>query len=178
MRGFLIFLALATPVVLASPVFWWLVESEVGAAQSTIVEADGAVRNTYLGPRSPWPAWVVTPAGAKRTVRSYYSAAPGHAAAGYAELDYRSDARTELAALTQRLVAEGWTVTTARLDTLDPSLPPQPLTLCTLAAERTDNGGRTLRYGFQLTPQSRTGRVHWAEGPPLPGWVVPDGPAC
>lgn len=52
-RGFLIFLAIAFPIVLLSPGFWMLVEMEVGALPMTLIHQDGRRQDSMTGPKSP-----------------------------------------------------------------------------------------------------------------------------
>src|SRR5262249_5761759 len=90
MRGFLIFLAVAFPVVLASPFFWSLVHMEFGAERVGYVHGKGPGRVTQwatLGPKAAWPRWALVPAGAKLTVRANFEAAPGFGASGYGDMD-------------------------------------------------------------------------------------------
>jgi hypothetical protein len=88
MRGFLVFLAVAFPVVLLSPFFWSLVKMEVGAERVGYGHktADGKMVTQWatLGPKAPWPGWAIVPAGAKLTVRANFEAAPGYDATGTA----------------------------------------------------------------------------------------------
>src|SRR4029450_10926047 len=97
MRGFLIFLAFAFPVVLASPFFWSLVRMEVGAERVGYghkTPGGGMVTQwATLGPKAPWPAWAVVPQGARLTVRANFEAAPGYDAVGYGDIDGKISAR-------------------------------------------------------------------------------------
>src|SRR4030095_12817717 len=93
MRGFLIFLALAFPVVLLSPFFWSLVRMEVGAERVGYGYHDGVTQWAMLGPKASWPGWAVVPEGATLTVRANFEAAPGHSAMGYGELAGETSAR-------------------------------------------------------------------------------------
>ena len=87
MKGFLIFLAVAFPVVLVSPFFWSLVRMEWSAERVGYTYHDGVTQWAMLGPKAPWPQWALVPEGAKLTVRAGYEPAPGHAAIGYGEID-------------------------------------------------------------------------------------------
>ncbi len=171
MRGFLIFLAFAVPVLLANPVFWWLVQAEVGAAPSVIVESDGVSRHTTIGPRSPWPEWARLPAAGEVTPHAYYAAAPGHPAMGHGEIALSAPSPASIAALARALEAEGWAVTAVRYRVAEPTLPPTPLLVCALTARRGAGADeRTMVFGFQLAPLSGAASVAWREGPPLPSW--------
>ena len=79
MKGFLIFLAFAFPVVLVSPFFWSLVRMEWGAERIGYHYKDGVAQWASLGPRSPWPRWALVPEGMKLTIRASYEPAPGAA---------------------------------------------------------------------------------------------------
>jgi hypothetical protein len=169
MRGFLLFLACAAPVVLASPSFWWLVQSETGAAPGVIVEADGAERQTFIGPRSPWPDWPLLPEGGTLRPGAYYGPAPGHPAQGFGDVSLSNAVRDEIGPLQRALAREGWSVTAVRYRLAEPGA--HWLTLCTITARRaTSDGEATVQYGFQLEPAHRSLSVHWIEGPPMPSW--------
>ncbi|MDX2233333.1 MAG: hypothetical protein NW200_02430 [Hyphomonadaceae bacterium] len=177
LRGLLILLACAVPVLLASPAFWWLIESETGAAPGGIVEHDGAARATTIGPKSPWPDWAPVPADAELTVRTYYADAPGHAATGSADLALARPAREEVDALKTRLAAEGWSVTTGRFDTTDPAH--TRFSMCTIVARQAAPAERVVTYGIPLTPSKEIGpRMFWSAGAPIGTWTPPPGPAC
>lgn len=171
MRGFLLFLAVAFPVVLASPTFWWLVQSEVGAAPGAIIEQDGAARATLLGPRSHWPDWAQLPENWTLTPRSSYASAPGHPAQGFGAASFAQPVRPAIAALTQHLTEAGWQVAAMRYRVADPTIPPRPLLVCTLTARRGEGEGeRTLMFGFQLEPADAGASIFWIEGPKLASW--------
>jgi hypothetical protein len=93
-KGFLIFLAVAFPVVLVSPFFWSLVRMEWGAEPVGYHYKDGVTQWAMLGPKAPWPRWAIVPEGSKLTVRARYQPAPGHPAIGYADLDGKAAPRT------------------------------------------------------------------------------------
>ncbi|HYD71836.1 MAG TPA: hypothetical protein VEF55_01765, partial [Candidatus Binatia bacterium] len=65
MRGFLIFLACAIPVVLMSPFFWSIVRMETGAERVGYTSAEGITQWAWLGPSAPWPEWALRPDGAR-----------------------------------------------------------------------------------------------------------------
>jgi hypothetical protein len=170
MKGWVIFMALAAPIVLTSPVFWWLVQFETGAAQGTVVEHDGVARASSMGPRSPWPDWVSAPENAKLTVRTYLGDAPGHPAMGYGDLAFARPPLAELEALSRRPGEDGWSIASVRYDTVEPTLPPRNATVCVVTAQRADPHPRTIMYSLMLG--SSQGRVHWSSAPPPPGWAT------
>jgi hypothetical protein len=167
-RAFLIWLAMAAAVALASPAFWWLVGDKTSVTVGEAVEADGARRTVMTGPKAPWPDWAWTPADARLNVRYMAGPAPGHTAGGYGELQYDGPAPDMLERVRTGLVAQGWTFREYRFDGQAPTLPPQQLVLCTLRAERTDPA-RTLTYVFTLAPE-KMARVHWDDGPAPGPW--------
>lgn len=169
MKGFLIFLAVACPVVLMSPSFWSLVNMEWGAERIGYVYGDGPTRVTQwatLGPKAAWPQWAVVPAGAKLTVRANYEAAPGHPAIGYGEIDGRGSAREAVQSYQAALRQGGWSVRVGRFDASTPDIPPRPIHWCIVRAER---GGRTQQMSVDIDEGQTTGSLHWSEGPlPFP----------
>lgn len=167
MRGLLIFLLCAAGVAMASPVFWWLVAAHVGAAPTTYIEPSGVAREALLGPKAPWADWVVLPEG-RLTVSSWFGAAPGYAEQGLGDVVMSEKASTALPALKEALDAAGWTIATSRLDTAEPSLPPRPMTLCSVSA-RMPGTARSATYVFQIAPGAARVRVSWhvGEGPGL-----------
>jgi hypothetical protein len=82
---------------------------------------------------------------------------------GYAALDRPAD--DALNALVLRLRAEGWSVETWKIYSAAPSIPPQPLILCEVAATREDPSQRSLNYDFQLSPDLQKAAIRWNEGP-------------
>jgi hypothetical protein len=163
-KGFLIFLAFAFPVVLASPFFWSLVRMEWGAERIGYVHGKGPARVTQwatLGPKAAWPGWAVVPADAKLTVRANFEAAPGLDAAGYADIDGRIAPREAVQRYQAVLAQAGWTVRTGRFDATSPDIPPKPLHWCIVQAER---GPRKLLMSVDIDDSQTVGRMHWAVG--------------
>jgi hypothetical protein len=168
MKGFLIFLALAVPVVLASPFFWSLVQMEWGAERVGYTYHDGVTQWAMLGPKAPWPKWALVPEGAKLTVRAGYEAAPGHAAIGYGELDGKMPPRDVEQRYEGALRAAGWTVQVGRFDSTYPEIPPRPLHWCIVQAQR---GHQVLQMSVDMDEPRTVGRLHWSEG----GMALPTG---
>ena len=164
MKGFLIFLAVAFPVVLASPFFWSLVRMEWGAERIGYIHDGPGGRVTQwatLGPKAGWPGWAVVPEGAKLTIRADFEAAPGHDAAGYGEIDGSNPPRETVQSYEDALRSGGWSVRVGRFDGTTPDIPPQPLHWCIVQAGR----GRQIQQMSVDIDQRRTvGRLHWTEG--------------
>lgn len=141
---------------------WWLLQSRVGAAEGWIVEHDGARRETAMGPKSPWPDWVVAPPGSRLRIQSYFGAAPGYAAQGMGEARLAGGVNAEVASLIALLQSRGWTVETARVEGAEPTLPPTPVSFCLVTAAMGKE--RTASYVFQEAPETNIVRIHWFEG--------------
>ncbi len=166
MKGFLIFLAVAFPVVLASPFFWSLVRMEWGAERVGYHYQDGVIQWASLGPKSPWPAWAVVPEGAKLTVRASYEPAPGHPAIGYGDLDGKTAPQATVSRYREALSRAGWAVRIGRFDATYPEIPPRPLHWCIVRAEK---GTRAMQMSVDIDEPRTVGRMHWSEGKlPLP----------
>ena len=161
MRGLFIFLAFAIPIVLVNPLFWSIVNMNAGAERIGYVRANGVTQWATIGPRSVWPDWALTPAGARVTVQSHFEAAPGESARGVADFETDDAPRLVQAAYAQAAEAAGWTVELSQLRTLSPDLPPQPLHLCFVQARRE---GRSLTLSVQDENGHSAGTVHWADG--------------
>ena len=164
MKGFLIFLAFACPVVLASPFFWSLVRMDWGAERIGYVHGKGPDRVTQwatLGPKADWPAWAQLPAEANLTVRANFEAAPGYQATGYGDLDAKGSPRTTFSRYEDSLRNAGWTVRVGRFDATTPDIPPKPLHWCILQAQRE---GRVIQMSVDIDDPRTVGRMHWTEG--------------
>ena len=161
MRGFLIFLALAFPVVLASPFFWSLVRMEWGAERVGYVDQKGVTQWASLGPKAGWPDWAVVPRGAALTVRANFDAAPGHSAIGYADIAGKTPARLAVEDYEQSLRRSGWAVRVGRFDATSPDIPPKPIHWCIVYARR---GGRVQMMSVDIDEIKTVGRLHWTEG--------------
>ena len=178
MRGFLLILAVFTPVVLINPIFWWLVGTEIGASPVTAIEADGTPTHSQLGPKAPWPDWAEKPEGATVAVKAWFKPTPPRPETGFGEISYRGDGRVAVAAYARQLRAAGWNVETWTFRSASPSLQPRPFTECHLEARRSSEGDtRALSASFGLEPGANTGRLHWFTSPPAP-WQAPKGEPC
>jgi hypothetical protein len=176
MRGFLIFLALAFPFVLASPFFWTLVNMEVGAQR--VGYGHGSVTQwATLGPQAPWPRWAVVPEGASLTVRANFEAAPGYSATGYGDISGDTGARIIAQRYERKLRAAGWTVRVGRFDATSPEIPPRPIRMCLVEGRL---GGRVQQLSVDIEDGNAVGSLRWAEGEmpfpigatPRPCWVA------
>ncbi len=158
MRGFLVFLAVAFPVVLASPYFWSLVRMEWGAERVGYIDQAGLTQWAKLGPKSGWPSWAIVPEGVKLTVRGKFDAAPGHNATGYGEISGRIPAR----AVTERYVAAlrsaGWAVQVGRFDT---RLPDEDIHWCIVEGRR---DSRVQRMRIDIDETRTRGQLNWTDG--------------
>jgi hypothetical protein len=161
MKGFLIFLAVAFPVVLVSPFFWSLVRMEWSAERVGYTYKDGVTQWAILGPKAPWPGWAVVPEGAKLTVRASYEPAPGHEAVGYGEIDGKTPPRDTVKRYEDVLRAGGWQVRVGRFDSAYPEIPPRPLHWCIVQANK---GGRVQQMSVDIDEKDTVGRLHWTEG--------------
>jgi hypothetical protein len=165
MKGFLLFLAIAFPVVLASPFFWSLVQMEFGAQRVGYGHKDatgGTVTQwATLGPKAAWPDWAIVPEGAKLTVRANFEAAPGYDATGYGEIDGKAQPRETVERYSQALRAAGWTVRVGRFDSIYPEIPPRPLHWCIVQASR---GAQAQQMSVDMDGKPTVGRIHWAVG--------------
>jgi len=161
MRGFLIFLAIAAPVVLASPFFWSLVNMEYGAERVGYGHENGVTQWATLGPKAPWPRWAVVPEGAKLTVRASFEAAPGHSAMGYGEIAAKESARAVTRRYEDALRRSGWAVRVGRFDATSPDIPPKPIHWCIVEGRQ---GGRVQHMAIDIDETRTAGRLHWAEG--------------
>jgi hypothetical protein len=162
MRGCLIFLAIAFPVVLASPTFWSIVNMNFGAERVGYVRQNGSTQWAWIGPKSPWPNWALVPANAKLTVGAHFEAAPGEIASGFADVFLEDTSRAATDVYVGALERLGWTVQSARFDTVAPELPPRPLHLCLVEARK---GVRSLRLTLERAAEGGNASLHWAEGP-------------
>ena len=166
MRGFLLFLALASPIVLANPLFWWIVGVHVGASPAIYNEADGTSRPAMLGPGATWPEWGNRPETGTLTVRARFSASPTMPATGFGDIDMGANPRRAVAEYAALLRSEGWRVELSEYKTVWPDLPPAMTALCILHATREREGGgvRTMsgRVDLQLHPGK--GALHWTDG--------------
>jgi hypothetical protein len=159
MRGWLIFLAFAIPLVLASPMFWSILNMNFGAAPVAYGYANGVVQDPTIGPASPWPDWALKPEGARLTPRSNSQAAPGQNALGLATIDDApGSAGAVIARYERAMEAAGWMVTLSEFRTLSPDAPPKPLHYCILEAR---SGPRVVRLSMQDDAAPMSGGTLW-----------------
>lgn len=161
MKGFLIFLALAFPVALASPFFWSLVNMEWGAERVGYTDHSGVTQWAMLGPKAAWPVWAVVPEGAKLTVRANFEPAPGHDATGYADIGGKLPPREAVMRYQAALRRSGWAVRTGRFDSVYPDIPPRPLHWCIVHAHR---GAQVQMMQIDVDEPRTVGRLHWTVG--------------
>ena len=178
MRGWLIFLACAAPLVLANPIFWWLVGTELGASAVTYVERDGGQRDALLGPKAPWPDWARMPQRFPLTVKSHIGAAPGHPATGGGDIELPGAAHDAVAELRRELTASGWQVSTVLVTTARPSLPPRQVKTCVLTATQTEPHVRTIMIAIDEAPASGFASIYWREAEPRPHISQPSDGHC
>lgn len=171
MRGFLLFLSLAFPVALMSPVFWSLVAMEFSAAPVAYVNHDGTAQQALLGPKAPWPDWALVPDNAELRVKAWFGPTPSQPETGYGDLGVGNAPRTSAAHYADKLRSAGWQVETYRFRSVLPSLPPQPLDRCIIRASRQSGDDRKILASLDLQPYPGTGSIHWSRGalPPLLG---------
>lgn len=160
MRGFLLFLALACPFVIASPYFWTLVNMEFGAQRVGYGHGD-VTQWATLGPQAPWPDWAVVPAGATLAVRANFEAAPGYNATGYGDFEAEASAPTIARRYEQALRRAGWAVRVGRFDATSPDIPPRPIRMCLVEGRR---GHRVQRLSVDIAEGNAVGALHWTEG--------------
>jgi hypothetical protein len=169
MRGFLIFVACAGAVMLASPFFWSIVRMETGAERVGYGYADGVTQWAWIGPESPWPEWALQPEGARMRVQSHFEAAPGMAALGLANVDIEAAPQAALDAYAEAARAAGWTVAFFHFDSATPDLPPRPFRMCIAEARQ---GSRMLRLSLERDGRWSRGSLQWIDGdPPSPGLI-------
>jgi hypothetical protein len=161
MKKFLIFLAVAFPVVLASPAFWTLVKMEWSVERVGYGHEGGVTQWAMLGPKAPWPNWAPVPEGAKLTVQSSFEAAPGYDASGYGEIGGDGAPRLFAERYEEKLRADGWTVRVGRFDATYPEIPPRPLHWCFVHGRR---GNQVVLMSVDIDEPKTAGRLHWADG--------------
>lgn len=167
MRGFLIFLACAVPVVLLSPFFWSLVHINFGAERIGYghKQPDGRMVTQWatLGPKAPWPKWAVVPDGAKLTVRANFEAAPapGLNATGYGDLSGDAAPRQVEQAYEQALRNAGWSVRVGRFDARSGDIPPRPIHSCIVEGRK---GTAVQRMSIAIDGSATEGSLWWTVG--------------
>ena len=162
MRAFLIFLALAFPVVLARPYFWSLVRMETSLERVGYIHQNGVTQWASIGPLAPWPAWAIVPEDATLTVRSHFEPALGMIESGMADISMTGSAADGQTAYAQALESQGWEVQLSYFDGTTPDLPPRRFHQCRVEARK---GGRVLRLLLEQTGASSEGSLYWANGP-------------
>ena len=176
----LLLLALLAPLVLANPIFWWLVGTKIGASPVTAIEADGRVQHSLLGPKAPWPDWALTPDGANLKVEAWFAASPPAPETGFGTLNFKGDAASTVRAFVAKLQASGWTVETAESQSLDPTIPPRQFRLCSLMATWKDGASYVMSASVPLGYSGIAARQHWWRTPPPQAatWPKLTGPPC
>jgi hypothetical protein len=171
-RAFLIYLAIAAPIVLMNPHFWALVGMSTSVTPVTYAEADGSLKPALLGPKAPWPEWAEVPESATLRVSAWFGATPTQAATGYGEIALSSDPRQALARYAKSLEASGWTVEMTEFETVRPDLPPSKVVMCLIDASIRNEGAATrhLRASIDLDTRVHSGRLHWFDGPVANKW--------
>jgi hypothetical protein len=159
MRGFLIFLAIVFPIVLATPSFWSLWRMEFSAERIGYIDHAGVTQWASLGPKSGWPSWAVVPDGAKLTVRANFERAPGRSAMGYGEINGRTSARVVTEQYEAALRSSGWVVRVGRFDT---RLPDEDIHWCIVEGRREQ---RVQRMRIDIDETRTNGQINWADGP-------------
>jgi len=172
MRRFLILLALAYPVAMASPMFWSLVAMAWTASPVTYINHDGTAQQATIGPKSFWPEWAIKPDGADVRVQSWFGPSARAAATGVGEFKTNEEPRAAAGRYTERLRAEGWEIETGRFDSVYPSVPPRPLVRCIVRATR---GEQLISASFEAAPEPSRGQLFWAEKPAPDAWPMPHG---
>ena len=176
MRSWLLLIALATPVVLASPAFWWLLASASGAAPATAIYDDGTTQESLHGPKAPWPDWAVIPDEASLTVTAWFGPHREQPATGFGTLALDGPVGTFTAAYAAKLRAAGWDVTTYRQNVAVPLMPDGWGDRCILQAVTNKAPYRSVQTIVGLAEGTRTGRMHWRDGhmPPPHGIAAAD----
>jgi hypothetical protein len=164
MRALLILLAIAAPIVLANPVFWWLVGTEISASPVTAIEADGTPTHSLLGPKAPWPDWAPKPDQGKFVVKAWFKPTPPRPETGFGHVFYRGDDRKAAADYAERLRREGWAVESWLVRSVYPSMPPRPSITCHIEAMKPDGDPRRIHASFGLEPGR--GGIQWWSTPP------------
>ena len=100
------------------------------------------------------------------------SATPTQPATGYGEIALSSDPRQALTRYARSLEASGWTVEMREFETMRPDFPPSNVVMCLLDATLRNDGQitRSLRASVDLEARSRSGNLHWFDGPVAHKW--------
>jgi hypothetical protein len=164
MRAFLISLAIAVTVLVASPVFWSLVRMSWAAEPVTYVEHDGTVQTATLGPQSYWPDWALRPDGAKINVESHFDAAGSRPAIGVAAVQFTGDQQPVVAQYEADLAARGFAVMRYAMETSTPDLPPRRITYCVVEGVH-EAPVRVIRLSFSVNSDAMPAKLFWMDGP-------------
>jgi hypothetical protein len=157
-RGLLIFLTVCAAVLVTSPTFWWLIQSEYGAAPSTTIEQDGRHTPTLIGPASPWPEWAQVPPITSVTPR-YWEPMQGNGSIEFETSAYA--ARHELA---QSLRDRGWSVRFWRQPIVDPGLHvpvDHPMMACVMRGVLPGSVEQALLVQFMPKSDAKRARAYW-----------------
>ena len=158
-----IFLGATAMLVVANPFFWSIMRMNFAAEPVVYIEQDGTTTGAVLGPKAPWPDWVTAPPGGRLTVQSYFAGADA-LATGVGAFAFSDAPLDRLDGFLAALDADGWRVETAQLETVEPSLPPRPMTLCSIVASRDAPDARYILYSFEIDARARTMDVFWSSG--------------
>jgi hypothetical protein len=160
MRGFLIFLAVAAMVLVGNPIFWSIVNMQVGAERVGYVR-DGVTQWATLGPLAAWPEWATVPEGGKLTVRANFEAAATAPATGFGEVELEDTSARGREAYVRVLEQSGWIAEVSHFDTLSPDLPPRLMHVCIVEAHK---NARALLFSYDRADGGGVASLYWSEG--------------
>jgi hypothetical protein len=166
MRGFLIFLALALTIVVASPSSWMLLGMETSALPVTLRHNDGRKQERLIGPKAHWAPWASIPDGSRLTVRSWDGPSPPDPEMGLGDVAFDGEPQRTAQAYAAKLRMEGWTVVISKVRLAQPTLPPKPLEKCYVYATRGEGDLRSITAIFQPEPESSDAAIYWHATPP------------
>ena len=172
MRGFLIFVAVGCPIVLANPIFWSLVAMSWSASPVTYVNRDDTSQQALLGPKAPWPAWAITPHGAELRVKSWFGPSATSVGSGMGDLRISGPPRPAAELYVEKLRSEGWDIETGRFETPLPVIPPRTLVQCRIRATQ---GRYVISAAFEVAPEMGKGSIFWVDAPSEGAWGLPLG---
>jgi hypothetical protein len=171
MKRFLIFLAIAAPIALASPYFWSLVRMAWDAEPVGYVQQDGTVQWATIGPKSFWPDWAPRPEAAAVEVESHFNAAPGLPASGLAAVAFKGKQQAVAEQYEDQLKIRGFEVTRYAYQTWSADIPSRPFILCMIEGVQPTAPKHTVRLSFAVNSGAMPPKLYWTEGeaPPLLG---------
>jgi len=168
MKGFLIMLACAAVVALASPFFWSLVRMEWGAEPVGYVQQDGTTQWATIGPKSWWPDWAPQPADTSMKVDSHFNAAGSQPATGVASIAFTGQQRPVAERYEADLRSRGFAVTRFAYQTWSADIPSRPFTLCVIEGVQPATPRRTVRLSFSVDSNAMSPKLFWTEGQAIP----------